>query len=111
MNRNVLFSFAIASGLSVGMMLGGCATTSTTTQTPAQIVSSVQTIAVQVCGFLPTAATITDIFLSSNPAYQTAEAIGQAICAAVAPVKQAGRFGSGPSPMVGGVAVHGKFVQ
>ena len=90
--------------------LAGCATTGPTSSTPAQVVSQVQNIALQICKFLPTAATVTDIFLTGNATLQTAEQVANAICAAVAPVKQ-GRSRLRGAPMVNGIAIHGKFVN
>lgn len=98
---------ALTVTLLAALTLGGCLTPG---QTPGQVISDAQKYAVTACGFLATITTITDIFLSGNPAYSTAESIGQAICAAVTPVKLAGRK-MAMVPRVGGVAVHGRFVQ
>jgi hypothetical protein len=61
-------------------VLGGCATTPTVPNT-----ATIQTLAVQICGFLPTAIQIFNLvvpgLLTSDPA-----TIATAICAAVAPV-------------------------
>jgi len=69
----------------------------------------VQQIAVSICGFLPTAATVLNIFVG-NPALGTAEAIAQAICNAVTPSAQLQARKRATMPNVGGVPVHGRFV-
>ena len=102
MFRKLAFAACIA------LTVSGCAMAPGAT--PSQVVSDAQKYAVTACGFLATIATITDIFLSGNPAYSTAEGIGQAICAAVTPAKLAGRYRAA-IPTVGGVVIHGRFVN
>ena len=74
-------------------------------------VSSVQQLAVAVCGFLPTASTVANIIAAGNPLVATGEAIANAICAAVTPAKLSGRKLGAIQPMVGGVVIHGRFVN
>lgn len=97
--------------LAMTLVLGSCGTVPN--PAPGQIFSDAQKFAVTICGFLPTIATVTDIFLSGNPLYQTAESIGKAICAAVAPTQLALREGRrmAVAPMVGGIVIHGRFVR
>ncbi len=97
----------------VSIGLGGCATVTpgSPSPTPGQVITQAQQIAVQVCGFLPTVATITDIFLSGNAAYQSAEAIAKAICGAITPSKLSQARKRAVRPSVGGVAIDGKFVR
>ena len=85
--------------------LGSCAGTLPPT------VASVQQLAVAVCGFLPTAATVANIISAGNPLVMTGEAIAAAICQAVTPAKLSGKRLGAITPMVGNVIVHGRFVN
>lgn len=113
-----LATLALLSALS----LGGCATTGGVTGvggiTAANIataISSVQSTAVTVCGFLPTGGTVRMIFdtLSALAGVGSVETIvanvASQICAAVAPAKLGHNLGV-VQPMVNGVAVHGTWV-
>ena len=94
--------------IAAGFMLGGCATTKEDIQSR---IEQVRQAAVAVCGFLPTVDTVAAILLANNPAYITASAIANGICAAVtAPaLKQLGPRRA--PPVVAGVVIHGKFVS
>ncbi len=103
------------SALALSIALGSCGTTGTsTTATINSIVTQVQAIAVQVCGFLPTASTVINIVSGSNAIAATAESVAQSICAAVSAVpKLGGRLrGTARAPiMVNGVVIHGRWVR
>lgn len=74
--------------------------------------NAVQQDAVTVCGFLPAVETVTAIVSVGNPALLTADAIANAICAAVKPTAGARRPGLATSPvLVAGVPVKGAFVR
>lgn len=73
-----------------------------------QVITEAQQKAVSICSYLPTAQTITDIFLSGNPIYQTATGIASAICKAVSN-KSAARRSAAP-PTVAGVVIRGRRV-
>ena len=92
--------------------LSGCATTGGLA--PISI-AGVQNAAVAACAFLPTATTVGNIIAAGNPLLTTAEAIAQAICAAVtqAPTVAAksGRRMMVVQPMVNGVPIQGKFLR
>ncbi len=79
---------------------------------PKQIMSDAQKKAVEYCGYLATAATVADIFLSTNATYQTAEWIGKAICNAVTinPLAD-GPGAKNYKPHVNGVLVRGTFIK
>ncbi len=101
--KKLIMTTAVAASL----LLGGCATTGTDTKS---LIEQVRQAAVSVCGFLPTVDTVAQIILAANPAYMTASAIANGICAAVAtipPQLSAKRRGV---PVVAGVVVHGRFV-
>lgn len=98
--KKLALALLIASTLS----LGGCAGTLPPT------VASIQQLAVSVCGFLPTVATVASIIAAGNPLVATAEAIANAICNAVTPAKVSGRLRA-VQPMVGGVVIHGRWVN
>lgn len=68
--------------------------------------SEAQSIAVQICGFLPTAQTVANIFASGSSALDTAGKVGAAICQAVNTPR-----GSGQKPVVAGVVVEGSRVK
>ncbi len=104
----------LCGALALSVALGSCGTTGTATTgtTTTSIIADAQKIAVQICGFLPTAATVAGILSAGNPAVATAAGIAQAICTALAAVPKVGgkRLG-GPGPSVMGVPIHGKFVR
>ena len=99
--------FLIGTSLAAVMSFGGCATTSSTDI--AATIAQVQQIAVQICAFIPTAATVAGILATGNPAVATASAAAAAICAAVTPAKAAGKLRGVPT--VSGVVIHGRFIN
>jgi hypothetical protein len=101
--HKLLFTIPLIAGLS----LGGCATTSTPFDLNS-FIAQVQTDTNAVCAFIPTAETVANIVATGNPIVATAGAVANAICAAVAPPKTAGRLGA-TVPTVAGVVVHGRF--
>lgn len=70
-------------------------------------IADAQAAAVKVCSFLPTANTVANIVAAGSPTLNTASAIGDAICAAIAPKAGAGAG----KPTVAGVAVEGQRVN
>lgn len=70
-------------------------------------IADAQAAAVKVCSFLPTANTVANIIAAGSPALNTASAIGDAICAAIAPKAGAGAG----KPTVAGVVVEGQRVN
>ena len=86
--------------------LAGCGTINPFTNQP-NTPADVQNATVQACGFLPTASTVLNILAVGNPAAATAEAVAQAICAAVTPAPKALKG----VPTVNGVEIHGRFVR
>jgi hypothetical protein len=102
---------AMAACLSLGA-LGGCATaTGGGTGDSGGItgaIAQVQQITQTICGFVPTATTIANIFAAGNPALQSATTIANAICGAVTSKTATLR---GATPMVAGVKVQGQFVK
>lgn len=70
-------------------------------------IADAQAAAVKVCSFLPTANTVANIIATGSPALNTASAIGDAICAAIAP--KAGTDAG--KPTVAGVPVEGQRVN
>jgi hypothetical protein len=104
--RNLLIAGTLASSLA----LGGCAT-GTSANVAAEI-AAVQQTAVQVCGYLPTIATVTGILSTfvpgASPINDVAVQVAQAICGAVT-AKSARRGGGAPT--VRGVPVQGRFVR
>lgn len=89
--------------------LAGCATTG---GVPNINVQDVQNAALAACSFLPTASTVANIIAAGNPALQTAEAVAQAICAAVAVASPSGKLGGSIAlPTVNGVVIHGTWVK
>lgn len=70
-------------------------------------IADAQAAAVKACSFLPTANTVANIIAAGSPALNTASAIGDAICAAIAP--KAG-VGAG-KPTVVGVPIEGQRVN
>lgn len=72
-------------------------------------VESVRLLTVRLCGFLPTASTVTNIIAVGSPALLTATAIASAICVAVSSRKSS--MGLAELPVtVGGVVIEGDFV-
>lgn len=65
-----------------------------------------QNLAVQICGFLPTAQTVANIFASGSPALDTAGEVANAICQAVNTPRA-----TGTKPIVAGVVVEGSRVK
>lgn len=108
--RNILlaaaFSLSVAACSSTGQIVNPFAGGTINT-------TAVQNAAVAACGFLPTAATVSGIISAATggvggAALQTAEQVAAAICAAVLPTKSGKLRGT---PMVNGVAVHGRWVN
>ena len=104
MKTSKLLCVGVISG---GLLLGGCATTKESAQSLAQ--KAIEAT-VAVCGFLPTIDTVTSIILAGNPAYTTASAIANGICAAVTSRQVSPTTGRRATPIVAGVVIHGKFV-
>lgn len=100
----------LAASAAFAMSLGGCATTGNGTFDLASFIASVQADTNLVCAFIPTAETVANIVSTGNPIVATAGAVANAICAAVTPVKAAGKFGA-VAPTVAGVAIHGRFTK
>lgn len=65
-----------------------------------------QNLAVQICGFLPTAQTVANIFATGSSALDTASEVATAICSAVNTPRSAGT-----KPVVAGVVVEGSKVK
>jgi hypothetical protein len=107
MTMKVLLAPALAGSL----FLAGCNTTIDSANIAAQITAAQQT-AVQICGYLPTVATVTGILSTFDPTAAlvngVAVQVAQAICGAVT-AKSVRRGGS--VPMVRGVPVQGRFVR
>lgn len=97
------------------LALAGCQTAqdvataiTTATQTATEKVKSVQGYTVQVCGYLPAAASVIGIF---NSGYSNAvAAVGSAICNAVTSIPLADGPGD-HKPRVNGVIIKGSFVK
>lgn len=98
----------LAAAAAASLLLAGCATSGSGGSSIS--VSTVQNAAVTACGFLPTVSTVANLIASNNALVSSAESIASAICAAVAPAKQSGKFGAARAS-VNGVAVRGKFVR
>ncbi len=111
--------FLLAAALSASVALGGCASTGTvpssggTTDISSQIAQA-QQIAVQVCGYLPVASTVSALFSTFVPGSASglsiAAQVANAICNAVAPTKSA-RLRGAAVPTVNGVPIVGRFVR
>jgi hypothetical protein len=86
----------------LALALGGC---SMLEKKPT--IGDVQSLAVGVCAFLPTAETVAKILAAGSPALATSSAIANAICSAIAP--KAGS-GSGKAT-VAGVPIEGLRVN
>src|SRR5262249_3888882 len=100
------------------LSLLGCATTGNNvpiSQNP--VVQQVQAITEFACKFVPTADTVINIIAQGVPSLGAAEAIADAICAAVVPVKTSGvtkiafTAEKPKKPSVAGVPVRGRFVK
>lgn len=95
------------------LLLGSCSTTGGVAT--GITIAGVQNAAVAICAFLPTANTVGNILAAGNPLLVTAEAVAEAICAAVgtAPtvVAKSGRRRLVAMPMVNGVPIQGKFLR
>ena len=90
------------------MLASGCTTTGSL---PISI-TDVQNDAVLACSFLPTAATVANILAAGNPILVTAEAVAQAICAAITPTKTTAKLrGNMVLPEVNGVVIQGSWVK
>lgn len=74
----------------------------------AALIAQAQSIAQQVCGFLPVAESLAQIVAQGRPELATASQIGNAVCSAV--TKKTARRGGG-APTVAGVPVQGQFVR
>lgn len=68
--------------------------------------STAQQLAVQICGFLPTAQTVANIFATGSPALDTAGEVAAAVCQAVNTPRATGQ-----KPVVAGVIVEGQRVK
>ncbi len=109
--RNIIFAGVAAASIS----LGGCATLGTAPTDITSFIGQIQATTAAVCAFVPTAETVASVIGAvGGPAgvgiVATANGIASAICAAVAPAKQAGRLRA-TVPTVAGVVIHGKFLQ
>ena len=109
----------------ISLSLAACATTggmpSSTNESP--VVQQVQQITQIACKFVPTAGTILQIVAQGVPGLGAAEAIADAICAAVAPTRTMKISTTDmpelifvanktpKKPTVAGVPVRGKFVR
>ena len=106
--------FIIASALACGLLTTSCTTvpgTDPITGNPiATEVTNIQAIAVQICAFEPTVATVTGILATfvpgASPVAAITNQVAQSICSAV--TAKAGRLGG--SMMVNGVPINGSFV-
>lgn len=101
-----------AAAATVSLALVGCQTI-TIPPIPIPLLSNVATIEAQViaecqaiCGVLPLTSDIAAVLAAGNPALQTAEAISQAICAAIATTPHHRGVRVRSTVMVGGVVVH-----
>ena len=108
--------FLIVPALALGLLVSSCATVPGVDPiTGGQItteVTNVQEAATQICGFLPTASTVTNILASfitgASPIATVVNQVAASICSAV--TAKSLRRGAGP-PRVRGVAIHGTFVR
>jgi len=101
--------------LAATLSLGSCATTGSITPVNVQsAITAVQSAAVQACGFLPTASTVSAILASFVPGASAIETwvvnIADQICAAVTPLKGQ-KLRAILAPTVNGVVIHGRFVR
>ena len=99
----------------LALALAGCQTAqdvatsiTTATQTTKEKIKSVQGYAVALCGYLPIASTVVNIFSSGYGS--DVSAVGSAICNAVTSIPLADGPGD-RKPRVNGVLVQGKFIK
>lgn len=102
--RKTLIMLAAVGALS----FGGCATMGGGSSNGSNLVRQVQAIATTICGFVPTASTITAIFTAGQ--FTVAFTIAQAICDAMMPSIQSGKKRAG-KPTVSGVVVRGYWAK
>jgi hypothetical protein len=113
----MLRKLTLAAVAASSIALGGCATTGSAPTDITSFVAQVQATTSAVCAFVPTAETVASIISTlGGPAgatiVGTANGIASAICAAVAPVKAAGKLHRAVAPpTVAGVVIHGKFLN
>ena len=108
--------FLIASALSSAVLLSSCATVPgvdpITGKPVATEVANITAAAVAICGFEPTAATVTNILASfipgASPIVMIVDQVARSICSAV--TAKGARYG-GAAPQVNGVTIQGHFVQ
>ena len=107
-------NFTLAYALVLAMTLAGCSTvalkpgTGPLSSRPGTIGKVV--VASQVaCGFIPTAATVSNILGAGVPGLGTVAAIAGAICAAVAPLSSGPGLEGVKQGFVGGIKVQGAF--
>jgi hypothetical protein len=74
-------------------------------------VAEVQTIAKEVCSFVPAAVTVSNIISKFVPGLSTAQQIAQSICNAVAPANVTAARRARTVPVVAGVPIKGRFVR
>ena len=74
-------------------------------------VTEVQTIAQEVCKFVPATKTVTDLLSQFVSGFNTAQSIAQRICDAVAPAGVTARRARSGPPVVNGVVIRGRFVR
>lgn len=108
MLRRIMFAAATSSML----LLAGCAHNPDGSVNPGasigNVIAETQSIATQICRFVPTAQTVANILSAGNPALQTAGSIASAICNAVSATTA--RRGA-VAPNVAGVRIAGHFVR
>jgi hypothetical protein len=89
--------------------LSGC----TTPFNPATFAAQVQAETQKLCGYVPTAETITNLFATGVPGVQLAETLANAICGAVGPApKTTALFrahAAAPPPVLYGVKLKGHY--
>jgi len=108
--------FLIASALAGSLVLASCATVpgiDPITKNPiANEVTNITAAAIAICGFQPTAATITNILATfipgASPITNIINQVAGSICNAV--TTKSARYG-GAAPQVNGVPIQGRFVQ
>lgn len=107
----------IAPALALGLLGAGCApgvnggppTIEIPTIDPGTV-TQIQTAATQICGFVPTVATVLNIittFTGGSGVVAAADQIAQGICGAV--TAKGARLGARGGPRYRGVALHGSF--
>jgi len=108
--------FVIATALSGSVLLSSCATVPgvdpITGKPVATEVANITATAITICGFEPTAATVTNILATfipgASPIAAIVEQVAQSICNAV--TAKGGRYG-GAAPQVNGVPIDGHFIK